>query len=174
MKTYNPIRSTVTNFVTALGKRRKRSQKTKKSKIFLFFNDLENRGPFKPNSFFELWTKQIRLNMQKAGIWIREDEENNLAFVAEYIDRLQSIYLKDEERRFQTFKKIYLKVRIWGLRMKLFEIAKWEGSFFVARNSYVYPYYTPMLYRSDYCTYVVGCWGVKKIECKATKCSCGK
>ena len=154
MKTYNPIRSTVTNFVTALGKRRKRSSKAqkdkkpKKSKMSLFFNDLENRGPFVPNSLFESWTRQIRTEMQKERIWVGDEDGNNIAFVAEYISRLMkkffssNSYLKKLHAEISTYVPtligkgvnrellalggIYVKIRIWGLRMKLFELRKWN------------------------------------------------
>jgi hypothetical protein len=175
MKTYNPIRHTVVNFVATKGRRHKKTSETqkkekpKKSKISVFFNDLENRGPFKPGTFFEAWTKQIRIKMQELGTWIKEEEENNLAFVAEYLNRLQIIFLDDGEKRRLSFKKIYVKIRVWGLRMKLFEIKKWEGSFFISRRSHVYPYYTPKLYESDFYTYVFGDCGMRRCEFKSTK-----
>lgn len=166
----NPIFGTVTTFVTAKKwSRKKKSGKGKaqlsKTKMALFFRDLENRGPFTPNSIFQTWTQKVREDMEQAGSWIRDDEEVSLYFVSKYIARLQrefwnmhmDVFEKspywvvtepptwDVARRVKLFKRIYLKVRIWGLRMKNFELRIWTPKK-VALFSLVYPY---GLYRND-------------------------
>jgi hypothetical protein len=137
----NPIRLTVTNFVTAKGRRHKKQEK-KRLTFADFFNDLENRGPFQPDSVFEKWTSTIRRDMIRAGTWVKEDEDTSIIFVQEYVSRLQAefwnmdknmkylkkklynvwschFYYPDTEH-LKVYKDIYLKIRVYGLRHKKF------------------------------------------------------
>ena len=138
MKKHNPIRDTVTNYVTACRMRSKRPKLT----LIEFFKDLESRGPWSPDSLFEKWTKKIRADMEKAGTWV-ENPSNDFEFVAEYISRLQMIYQETNapffiekhikgrvvSRKFTpealAFRMIYLKIRVWGLRKKRYRLRRW-------------------------------------------------
>jgi hypothetical protein len=106
-----------------------------------FFEDLENRGSEHPRSTFQIFTKSVREKMTADGTWI-EDDEDNLDFVAEYVSRLLREYRERSgglstmwnvcngrfagyEKEFLEFRKIYLKIRVWGLRTKRFRLRKW-------------------------------------------------
>lgn len=148
MKKTNPIRGTVENFVAANGRHLK-SEKKKVTLLF-FFDDLEKRGPFHPNSIFRQWTSSIREDMIASGTWLKKansGQKTRLAFVQEYISRLQLKFWKmnEHEREYRqtvesphddlpfpfwyeslnlngikTFKMIYKMIRVFGLRMKLY------------------------------------------------------
>lgn len=138
MKRTNPIRSTVSVFIPASVSRKKRSRYSMKD----FFEDLGNRGSMHPNSVSQVFTRSVREKMITAGTWIQDDEDN-LDFVAEYVTRLLREYLehvewriyrmfiKDEgkfvgyKKEFLEFRKIYLRIRVWGLRTKRFHLRKW-------------------------------------------------
>lgn len=142
MKKRNPIKDTVTHYVAASVRVRAACRRMSMRE---FFEDLENRGPFKPNSLFEQITKQVREDMEEAGTWIR-GEEDCLDFVAEYISRILQEYNKylgqqglhmgslilkrgrfaGYQEHFLEFRKIYLKIRTWGLRTKRFRLRKWR------------------------------------------------
>jgi len=137
----NPIKTTVTHFVPARGQGK---SKHKKMTTIGFFVDLENRGLFQPFSLFEKWTREIRKEMQREGIWITDDEDQYILFVSQYISRLQQKFLdacpgipRDHHimstcryahevypQQLNVFKTIYLKVRVWGLRMKKYALCK--------------------------------------------------
>lgn len=98
MKKQNPIRDTVTHFVRSTGGQCNKKNSTQ-SKFMHFFEDLENRGPFTPNSLFETWTKQIRKDMEKAGTWKENPKGVSFEFVAEYIYRLQILFRDVNKKR---------------------------------------------------------------------------
>ncbi len=153
----NPIRTTVTHFVAATGRHTKSERK--KMTLASFFNDLENRGPIKFGSehVFEKWTKKIRKDMQKAKSWIEEDssEKQNLLFVEEYVSRLQaeawkenknllpriqkfssfyhSKYYRRHINHVRVFEDVYMKIRVFGLRRKLFYLQKFLRSTVLVR-----------------------------------------
>lgn len=141
MKRKNPIKETVTHYIRATKKCDKKTPVTSVE----FFEDLQNRGPFNPNSLFEKWTKKIRSDMEREGLWIKEDT-NLVEFVIEYISRLQREFwdeypgdfdkidaigtvfyrdFSDNKNLPRIFKLIYSKIRIWGLRMKIFGLCAW-------------------------------------------------
>lgn len=146
MKKYNPIRNTVTYYVTACKKRVKRPKMT----LIEFFEDLENRGHSIEDSLYEKWTKKIRADMKKAGTW-KENPSNDFDFVAEYVSRLHRIFKATKQplfineivrgrvvsRKFSfealAFRMIYLKIRVWGLRTKRFRLMRW-------RKRHLYPF----------------------------------
>lgn len=139
----NPIRMTVENWIS-----RRPKDKNLKPKITLkaFFEDLENRGPvnFKSDQVFRKWTKKIRQDMTKAKTWIQDglEEKSNIAFVQEYVSRLQAEFWKlnikflkshhvrdrisywdchnDKIKYLGLYKYTYLKIRVFGLRSKIF------------------------------------------------------
>ncbi len=147
----NPIRRTVENYIS-----RRPMIKVRKHKITLktFFDDLENRGPYSPNSLFKQWTSSIRNEMIEAGTWVKRSKPGlkaTLAFVQEYVSRLQlrfwrmndkheNLYQQVVEHRdniplpywyddlsqpgFNTFVMVYKMIRVFGLRMKLFCLQK--------------------------------------------------
>lgn len=146
MKKKKHLRETVTHYVAASGLKKKQKRSSMKD----FFEDLENRGPFTPNSLFEKWTKEIRVDMEEAGSWIQDSFEyqQEIEFVAEYLSRFQTKFVNfvctslsehkhmhftdildypsDCKKAFRVFRKVYIKIRIWGLRKKLFILNKWE------------------------------------------------
>ena len=139
MKKHNPIRNTVTYYVTACKKRVKRPKMT----LIEFFEDLENRGHSIEDSLYENWTKKIRSDMKKAGTW-KERSLNDFEFVAEYVSRLHRIFKASKKGLFLkkivkgkvvsreftpealALRMIYLKIRVWGLRTKRFRLMRWR------------------------------------------------
>lgn len=136
----NPIRGTVENWIS----RRSKGKKPKiKITLKTFFEDLENRGPdnFKSDQQFKKWTKKIRRGMMKAETWVN-DNSDPVLFVREYISHLQAEFWKnnksvarDIERmsrmywpmdleKSALFDDIYSKIRIFGLRKKLYYLQK--------------------------------------------------
>lgn len=158
MKKSNPIRGTVTHFITACKKQRRNSKMT----LLKFFDDLENRGTWREDSLFEKWTKQIRADMEKAGTW-KENSTNEFDFVAEYVSRLFRLFGATKQPYFirkivkgkcvsQRFspealvlRMIYLKIRVWGLRTKHFRLMRWQK-----RNSYPFALYEPIIWPLDF------------------------
>lgn len=156
----NPIRCTVENWIS-------RHPKDKKPKVTLktFFEDLENRGPvtFKSESIFEKWTKKIRTDMQLAGTWVKDSKSFDvIKFVQEYISRLQAEFWNENQsllpdilkysnfyysdkyyhlhlNKVKTFKRVYFKIRVFGLRSKLYYLQKFLRPSILAR-SFIYPY----------------------------------
>lgn len=147
----NPIRGTVENWIS-----RRPKDKKPKPKITLkaFFEDLENKGPFNPNSLFRQWTSSIHNDMLEAGTWIKRSKPSlkaTLVFVQEYISRLQVKFWRMNDAHeceyqhvishrdhipfpywyndlnqlgFDTFVMIYKMIRVFGLRMKFFCLQK--------------------------------------------------
>ncbi len=141
----NPIHHTVTNWIS----KRPRKSKTRIT-LLSFFNDLENRGPFSPNSLFRQWTSSIRREMIELNTWPKGNKlssKRQIVFVQEYISRLQfkfwtiedHLCCRHNERHqivcpywsdklnqdaIRTFKMIYKMIRIFGLRMKMFCLLK--------------------------------------------------
>ncbi len=165
MKKRNPIRDTVTRFVSA------RRGRIPKSKITInqFFEDLENRGPAVMNSWFEIWTQGIKSEMKSEGLWIFGDEQENINFIIEYISRLQRKFweaypapyseidiITDARRgcvmarpQRSAFRSVYLKIRIWGLRMKKYGLCAWSNDMLLVSYLRRYnnePYYKNSLY----------------------------
>ena len=157
MKRHNPIRGTVTYYVTAVKKRTKKPRMT----LIEFFEDLENRGSSIEDSLFEEWTKKIRADMEKARTW-KKDPSNCFEFVAEYVSRLCRIFKMTREQMFIeevvlgkvvsrrlspeaiAFRMIYLKIRVWGLRTKKFCLLRWRKS-----SSYPFPF-DPIIWPLDF------------------------
>jgi len=93
---------------------------------------------------YERWTLQIHREMERAGTWPTGLQECDLKVVAEYVSRLQrqlwmtypKLWRKqvfdvwghfDEIRpSLRVFKRIYCKVRMYGLRSKMFKLKLWE------------------------------------------------
>jgi hypothetical protein len=187
MKKQNPVRDTVTHFVRSTGGRRNKKNSTE-SKFIRFFNDLENRGPFTPNSLFEIWTKKICKDMNRDGTWGEDSKGVSFEFVAEYIYRLQVLFQKSNKEyapRIHTegnyswknckftpegfaFRMIYLKIRVWGLRTKQFRLRKWRKMdpwVNLHHQAVIWPMDFTLKYRSEKKTfrYVVTLFGAKKI-----------
>lgn len=182
MKKQNQIRNTVTNFVRSTSGRRNKKD-LQKSNFIRFFEDLENRGPYTPNSLFETWNKKIHADMKKAGTWKEDSKGVSFEFVAEYINRLQVLFRRSDSRMHEliegrrddkftregfTFRLIYLKIRVWGLRTKQFRLRKWRKSdswVNLHRETIVWPMDFTLKYHSEKKTfrYVVTLYGTKKI-----------
>jgi len=150
----------------------------------MFFEDLENRGPLHPNSFFEKWTKKIRKDMEKSGTWLAEDgdEIQILKFVVEYMSRLQKEFwyacskspLKTDmimiartgqfpefNSQKRIFRLVYFKIRAFGLRMKKFGLCSWQKDVmlvtYIRKFDLDNPYYGNTLYSYWQCwCYLVG------------------
>jgi hypothetical protein len=105
--------------------KRKKKKKQTKSVSVKYFESLENRGPLCPGSPYEAWTRKIRHDMEEAGTWITGFMDAGPRFIAEYISRLQKEFKESKRAHDGTFKYLYCKIRIWGLRQKKFEMGKW-------------------------------------------------
>jgi hypothetical protein len=143
MKKKKPLKGTVTHYIVASG--RKTRQERRRSSMKDFFEDLENRGPFVPCSLFERFARTVRMQMQREGKWI-QNHEDDLEFVADYVSRLQNQYYKFRsanefenwsyeviekghfagfQKHYLQYRKLYLKIRIWGLHTKRFRLQRW-------------------------------------------------
>ncbi len=157
MKTINPIRHTVSHFVTvgfSLSRRnyerrvRKAKKKIKKSNFVCFMESLENRGGdhMPHHDFYRKWTQAVRAEMQASNKWLAPNDNASLAFVADYLCRLLAAFwaehpdldwkdggtLQEHHEELLPYRrmlwKIFKKIRAKGIRDKTYRLDLWQFS----------------------------------------------
>lgn len=180
----NPIKGTVARFLSQgtqqwMREQKKlengrlsaptRSKRPPESNFVRFFKSLENRGreSVRTGTIYDLWTKRIRSEMEKAGTWPTGMQEYSAEVIIEYISRLQRIFWTSlpgydshlnhdfydllwccRIRKGQigkvycdVFDEIYTKIRRKGIRSKLFVLSfPDEYEFRRQKSCGLYPY----------------------------------
>ncbi|HEY1037306.1 MAG TPA: hypothetical protein VGE62_01865 [Candidatus Paceibacterota bacterium] len=70
-------------------KRRSRAKKPRESDFVRFMNSIQTRGPDRPGTVYERWTKSIRATLETEGVWPTGTDDWNLDVVARYFQELQ-------------------------------------------------------------------------------------
>ncbi len=145
----------VANFVSA-GRRHKRAKKPKITLTSFFNDlENRGPVVFRETSLFERWTKRIRADLKKEKAWVRDGmtELDIILFVQKYITRLQErlwsinrafvteskkdhspshklerhlYWCGHELKGCDTFLQIHKQIRVFGLRQKLYYVAKFN------------------------------------------------